>query len=311
MGKMSWHTFQTVVDKIMTDTEPELVNFSGMGEPTINPLLPDFVDYLSSRGVKVQLTTNAFTLSPDLIVRLLEAGLDSIFVSFNGHTDTLYEKTMGGLSLDRTTDNIRSLFALANKEVHVLANVSVTKLNQDYLPNIRECLSNLGIRDIVFAQCHNRGGYFRDSSICATPIFLFDEGRCDIFKDTLFIAWNGEVLSCCHDLEGKGLLGDLNDEDFREIISRKRKISQKGVHFPMCEDCNDLYRCMDDHTLDDSPLSQWIYALYAGKDERTARFRNSIAVRDNRIHELEQLVSSYESGWCIRTINWFKGILGL
>jgi hypothetical protein len=68
---------------------------------------------------------------------------------------------------------------------------------------------------------------------------------------------------------------------------------------------------VSDPTLDDSPLSEWIYALYAREDERTAKFQASIAMRDRRIYELEQLVSGYENGWCIRTIHWFKKVFNL
>lgn len=306
MGKMDWLTFRTIVDRITSDSTPDLVNFSGMGEPTMNPLLPDFVGYLSPRVSAVQVTTNASNLGYDLIVDLIDAGLDKLFISFNGHVEDLYKTMMGGLSLERVTENIKCFFSLAQGKVQVLANVSVTKLNRDCLPEIKEYLQDLGVQDIFFSQCHNRGGHFLDSSVCSTSMPPFSENYCDVFADTLFVTWNGKVLSCCHDLKGEATVGDLNTESMDQIFTKKRAVIQEGVNFPMCKDCNDLYRFMGAPTPDGSPLSRWIYELYAEEDERAAKLVEVIDRRNQRIRELEQLVLEYERGWCIKTINWLR-----
>jgi hypothetical protein len=303
---MSWETFQLVVDKLLTYGIPELVNFSGMGEPTINPLLPDFVAHLSENVPAVQITTNAFHLSDKLVTDLVDAGLKRVFVSFNGHTDILYEKMMGGLSFECARRNVESLIHLAEGKIEVLANVSVTEINKDYLPDIRRFIHSLGVQEVIFAQCHNRGGYFPNRSVCATPMPPTSEGRCDVFKNTLFVAWDGRVLSCCHDLEGKAAVGDLTQDHLELIMDRKQDILREGVHFSMCKDCNDFYRFIDDPTPEGSSLSEWIYALYANEDGRTANLIETIVRREAYIRELEQIVKGYENGKCIRTLNWLR-----
>jgi hypothetical protein len=308
---MSWETFQRVADKVVSYGEPKMFNFSGMGEPTIHPRLPDFVAYLSERVPIVQLTTNASNLNKRLVRGLVSAGLKKVFVSFNGHTSALYEKMMGGLSFEQAQENIAFLLRWGKGKIEVSANVSVTEINRNYLPDIQRFIRDLGIQSITIAQCHNRGGYFPDRSICATPMPPTGNGRCDIFKNTLFIAWDGRVLSCCHDLEGKGVVGDLKKDDLEQIMIKKRNILQEGVHFPMCKNCNDLYRFIDDPTPEGSPLSQWLYALYAGEDERTAKLVDTIAQRDERIRELERQVIRYENSWCIVVMNWLEKTLGL
>jgi MoaA/NifB/PqqE/SkfB family radical SAM enzyme len=285
---------------------PKLVNFSGMGEPTINPLLPDFIAYLSGKVPAVQITTNVSILDTKLSKSLVNAGLNKVFVSFNGHTDILYKKMMGGLSFEHARENVESLLCLAKGKTEVAANVSVTEINKNDLPDIQSYIHKMGIQEVVFAQCHHRGGYFPNRSVCTTPMPSTGEGRCDVFKNTLFVAWDGRVLSCCHDLEGKAVVGDLKRDNLEQIIARKRDILREGVYFPMCKDCNDFYRFIDDPTPEGSSLSEWIYALYASEDERTAKLIETIGRRDARIRELEQLVEGYKNGWCIRTLNWLK-----
>jgi hypothetical protein len=113
------------------------------------------------------------------------------------------------------------------------------------------------------------------------------------------------VLACCHDLAGEGKVGDLVNEDLDVILERKRRIVREGVRFPMCKDCNDMYRFVDDPTPDGTPLSEWVYALYASEDERTAKLTETIKQREARIQELEELVAAYEKG---RFISLMRGL---
>jgi MoaA/NifB/PqqE/SkfB family radical SAM enzyme len=82
-GIMTWETFQTVADKVMALSQPQAVDFAGMGEPTLNPNLYRFIEYFRGR-VPTFITTNASALTPRNIEKLINAGLGTIIVSFNG-----------------------------------------------------------------------------------------------------------------------------------------------------------------------------------------------------------------------------------
>ena len=53
---------------------------------------------------------------------------------------------------------------------------------------------------------------------CRTPSPPADDFRCDIFTRTLFVAWTGEVLSCCHDLAGANVVGDFLDAEIADWV---------------------------------------------------------------------------------------------
>lgn len=260
-GKMSWVTYQTVMDKLMALTPNISVEYGGMGEPMLNPLIYQFIKYVSG-NMTTSLTTNASALTLKNVKRLIEAGLSNLTISFNGSDKALYELMMGGLSFERAQHNLRTAVeACKGTGLHLSANVSITRQTEKSLTKIKAYLEEVGIKAISFSMAHNRAGFMKDQSICNTPMPPVDKHRCDIFAITLFVAWTGEVLSCCHDLKGTNVIGSLMSESVKDILQIKDKIIKEGVKFEICRQCNDMARFWNDQTPGDS-ISNWVYNLY-------------------------------------------------
>ena len=305
LGVMDREVFDALAAKLLASDAFDAVAFSGMGEPTLNPHLPHFVRTLSQR-MPVSLTTNVSRLKREQIEALLDAGLDSVYASFSGHTPELYRQMMGGLDFYQASETVRELVRLAKGRARVSANVSVTPLTRPHVAAIRAHLESLGVEEPLFAMCHNRAGYLPDLCICNTPMPPAGEGRCDIFDNTLFVAWNGDVLACCHDLEGKGRLGNLVTDDLAEIMEKKRRIVQEGVRFEMCAECNDMYRFERDPTPDRRPLSEWVYML-AGEDKESA-WAGGVQKQEAVISELEARLAAYERNLAVRLFRWLERV---
>jgi hypothetical protein len=238
------------------------VEFAGMGEPLLNPLIYKFVEELSPDS-PTTITTNASALTTRNAEKLIEAGLNYLTISFNGEDPMVYELMMGGLDFERATANLKKVVTLSQgTQLQVRANVSVTRQTQERLADIKDYLNQAGVEGIFFSKCHHRGGFLKGDVVCTTPMPEDEPYRCDIFDQTLFVAWTGEVLSCCHDLAGENIIGDLKTESVEEILARKNQISAEGVKFRICQNCNDLYRFMKDSTPDGRPIADWIYDLY-------------------------------------------------
>ncbi len=306
MGKMSWEVFRRVADQALAHDGLQAVSFSGIGEPTLNPLLPRFIGYLSG-NVATVLTTNASTLTDRKTGELLEAGLENIIISVNGHNQDLYESMMGGLSFEKVDKRIQHFVEAADGRVKVSANVSISRQTEPHLADIRGYLAGVGIHNVMFSQCHSRGGHLLAPAVCDTPPPP-SNGRCDIFASTLFVAWNGQALACCHDLAAQGVIGDLVADDWGEILRERNRILDQGVRFPICRGCNDMYRFDKDSLPGDTPLSEWLYDLYAKKDERAEKLRAELAEKDVHIQELEDLVAAYERGRFIRLMRWLSDL---
>ncbi len=261
-GKMDWETYKTVADKILAYVPDFSFEYAGMGDPLLNPHIYDFVKYVSGRGF-TSATTNAAALTPKNIEKIIDAGLGRLTISFNGTDPELYELMMGGLSFARAENHLKTALEMTRgTKTEIGANISVTRQTQSHLAEIDAYLTEAGISTKFFSKCHHRGGFLKGDLVCRTPPPPVDDYRCDIFTNTLFVAWTGQVLSCCHDLAGSAVVGDLLTESLEDITARKMGIAADGVKFDICKGCNDLYRFMDDGTPDGRQIGDWVYDLF-------------------------------------------------
>lgn len=268
-GKMTWETYQSVFEQLKTwciaQTLDLSIEFAGMGEPLLNPLIYQFIQ-AASAVARTSLTTNASALTPANVKKLVDAGLHQLTISYNGNDPAVYELMMGGLNFDRARQNIAAaLAARKGSQMTLAANVSVASPTEPQLAQIRSFLEGSGFDTIYFSKCHNRGGFLKGTTICSMPQPPVESERCDIFTNTLFVAWTGEVLSCCHDLGGENKIGDLTAQDLPSILERKAHIAVQGVRFRICAECNDMQRFMQDQTPDGRWLSEWVYDLYTAE----------------------------------------------
>jgi hypothetical protein len=293
MGMMTWETFQTVADKVLAYGRTQAIDFAGMGEPTLNPKLPQFIEYFRGR-IPTYITTNVSALTTRNIEKLLNAGLSTIIVSYNGADAETYELMMGGLSFTRAENYLHELVRQAKGKMKIVANVSVTRQTQPHLSKIKRYLDDAGVDDISFSKCHSRGGHLKGTGICDTPMPLPGTTRCDIFDNTLFLAWNGDVLACCHDLDGVAKLGNLVTDDIADLDQLKSGLRGKGAIFAMCAACNDMYRFGNDQLPDRQSLSSWVYDFYVAGSEPSAKVVNLLREREAQLQQAEQRASQAE-----------------
>jgi hypothetical protein len=119
--------------------------------------------------------------------------------------------------------------------------------------------------------------------------------RCDIFDNTLFLAWNGDVLACCHDLDGVAKLGNLVTDDIADLDQLKSGLRGKGAIFAMCAACNDMYRFGNDQLPDQQSLSSWVYEFYAAGSEPSAKVVNLLREREAQLQQAEQRANQAEA----------------
>ncbi len=140
----------------ITDQLPviERVVLHGLGEPMLNPELPQIVAHLRARGAYVLFNSNATALSERMGRALIEAGLNELRVSLDGARPETYARIRG--VSDRTLPKIlRNLRRFA--EIQRQLGVDVPRLsfwftamreNLAELPQLVDLALETGVREI-------------------------------------------------------------------------------------------------------------------------------------------------------------------
>ena len=132
------HMDMDLYDKIISDIgrfpeQPKLINFSGLGEPLVNPRLPEMIHKLRKAGYtgRVDIITNGVLLTPEKSTALLEAGVTRFRLSVQALTAERCEEICGvAIDMDKYIANIRWLFEHKGK-AEVYAKIIVADLQNE------------------------------------------------------------------------------------------------------------------------------------------------------------------------------------
>ena len=102
---LSLEKFHAIVDQVPLIERAVL---HGIGEPLLNPELPQMIAHLKARGAHVLFNTNGVLLDQGRGDAVTAAGLDELRISLDATTPSLYAHLRGIDKLPRIMDNIRA-----------------------------------------------------------------------------------------------------------------------------------------------------------------------------------------------------------
>jgi MoaA/NifB/PqqE/SkfB family radical SAM enzyme len=107
MGRMSDATFARVLEGVQAMDPRPSVYFGGIGEPLFHPRTLNWVEQAKALGVKVEMITNGTILNEKTARRLIDAGLDMLWVSLDGASEETYADVRLGAELPKILKNLR------------------------------------------------------------------------------------------------------------------------------------------------------------------------------------------------------------
>jgi hypothetical protein len=231
-GSLSRTTAESLAARL-ADFPPRAVLVSGFGEPTLHPDLPGVVDAFTAHlSCPVGVVTNGENLTPDLSDALMRAGVGFFHVSVPAATIETAARVAPGLDFARAEANLRDLLDRARNRLPVAVNFVITAGNRAEKKAVCRTWQARGAVAVYAAREHNRGGFLRP------PATGQDRRDCWIYRATLFVAWNGQVLSCCHDLTGEPVWGDLAGETVEAVLQRKKRGRPAALATGRCRGCD-------------------------------------------------------------------------
>lgn len=245
-GLMSRETFERFLEHTPLKGTDSIA-FVGIGEPLLNPLLPEFIGMVKERCSKTHtlVTTNGALLTPATLQALLDAGLDTLDVSFNGTTSAEYESLHCGASFRHTIENVDQALALISStgsRTDLQINFILTEENLAREEDIKNFWRVRGVRQFRVQRMHNRGGTLAVGGMTPPDGPGLEGEPCQMFEILPFISWRGDVFPCSHDVRREHPVGNICREPWEVIARRRKAIASKGDWPAMCRECRDPQR---------------------------------------------------------------------
>jgi hypothetical protein len=112
-GFMEFGLFEKIIREVSSASRKPVVHLHGFGEPLLDTLLPERIKLAKTCGIKhTYIVTNASLLFPETARKIINAGLDTMKISFYGTDEESYHATMRRLDFKVALNNIRDFLRI-------------------------------------------------------------------------------------------------------------------------------------------------------------------------------------------------------
>ena len=214
LGSMDFDFYCSLIDQ-GAELGACSVKLNYLGEPLIHRDVFKQVAYAKEKGyVDVMFNTNGALLTEEKSKQLLDAGLDSIFFSFDSPYPEKYNKIRTGTEFHKVKRNVEKFMEIKEKGgyKHVQTRISLVLMDQgeqeleDYKKMFLDLIGVVGFGEFSDREKDYGKAYgIVPDFACAQPF------------QRMFIAWDGFVFPCCVDDKRELPMGDARKNTIREI----------------------------------------------------------------------------------------------
>ena len=193
-----------------------LIIYSGFVEPMLDKNIYKLIEYAKSKNPKarIEIVSNGDVLNAQRLLKIYNHGLDRMLISlYDGEEQYFKFKKLGeDLNL--------------NDYQYVL--------RKRYLPEEQD----FGI------TLSNRGGMIKNAEYKIAPQKEKIKQKCFYPSYKFFLDYNGDVLMCSHDWGKKNVLGNLNNQSFKDIwlsdkyMEARQKLNNSDRSISPCNVCD-------------------------------------------------------------------------
>ena len=166
MPREVWESIRVYLKEIQS------VDFTGGGEPLLQPRLAEWVQDAKSAGCETGVLTNGLLLKKETANKLIDAGLDWICVSMDRADKREYERIRQGSSFEKVCENLANFAEMRTNDVPtIMINFVMMSDNVHQLEAIVNLAAQLGVDQVNLKHCdviradHGKGlGLFGSAS---------------------------------------------------------------------------------------------------------------------------------------------------
>lgn len=260
-GLLDFTLYKKVIDDLSSFPEQiKVVRLYKDGEPLMNPHLADMIQYAkeSKSCQRVDTTTNASLLRPELSRRIIDAGLDRINISIEGINSEQYaDFSRFSLDFDTLVQNITYFYEHRN-QCEMIVKINGDILSEEQRQQFIELFGN--IADGIFIEsimdcwpCFEQ----KQVSVNTTRGIYGQEIRevliCPYVFYSFSINSDGLASLCFLDWERRMIIGDAKEQSVKAIWDGKALRDYQMMFLrgersghPICRGCGQLQQGQPD-----------------------------------------------------------------
>ena len=249
-GRFDFEQYRAFIDQLAPTTA--VLMFYFMGEPFLNKHAYDMIRYARDKGIYVETCTNGELVNP---VGVVYSDVNDISFQIGGMTQETHERYRVGGDLSRVIRNLEQLLVVRQRHLHsnVQVNVGfvVMKHNEHEVPEFLNWAKKIGVdRANLIDPCvrtiaegkellpDNRRYWFYDEESFARGVLkpkIVPKNECTWIWNSMLVCWDGSVVPCCRDPQGRHILGNVFETSSLEIWNgeamrdfRRRIVTEQG-----------------------------------------------------------------------------------
>ncbi len=258
-GSISLDLFRKTIDDVSKYSF--LVNLYFQGEPLMHIKLFSLIKYAKEKGLVVSTSTNAQFITKSIADKIVESGLDEIYISLDGITQDVYEQYRVGGNLQKVIDGIQNLvsakYRLKSNRPIIRTQMLAFSFNEHQIEMFKSISYDLGVdmADVKTAQIYNveekryllpkLDALTRYSNGVNSEVTIKGQIKNSCWKhwSSTVITWDGNVVPCCFDKDAGFVMGNVNADCFRSIWEGNKYDKFRHLVFnnqdkiEMCNNC--------------------------------------------------------------------------
>ena len=239
MGKMDLSLFKKIIDEAH-DSGTQAITLTCRGEPTLPPQIGEMLEYCSCKFIELKMNTNATRLNEKLIHQILKSGMTELVFSVDSHYKEEFESLRVGANFELVVSNVKKFKEIRDRDypnsacITRASGVQVGKQDPEKFKKFWQPF----VDHVVMVNMLYRWDIYNNTKN------LSSKGFCHYLCRSLSIYFDGSVIPCDADYEGRLSLGSIKDNSIREIWNGEKydnlinahKDGRRDKHVP-CDRC--------------------------------------------------------------------------
>ena len=257
-GIMSEDLFKKIADEASARRDFRSLIFILQNEPLIDERLPEFIRYFKQTATKASssVVTNGKLLTPDLVARMEDLGVDRLTVSINSMDEKNYRTISPGIDFQRLMNTVHEITAKRRKKLTVVLSFVKNIHNSEEMDGIVRYWQSRGVLTKIMPVLNRAGSLSNYGELRSPPVpvkrsTVTSNGSVPPLCTTPFrainILFNGDVPICQEDWNRSLIVGNVVDSSIQEVFQgkifrdiREKIISGRYDELEPCRHCSQI-----------------------------------------------------------------------